>query len=91
MSAEDWAALKEDGKARKQERERFNRELVECLAGDLDYDFEIEMISPFQMRLTMKGKKLDYFPQSGRATWVGSGKWFLIGDIEKFLNQNAKC
>jgi hypothetical protein len=31
------------------------------------------------------GKRLDYFPKSGRATWVSSNKWFTIPDIEQFI------
>lgn len=66
-----------------------NIKIVEYIAGDLD--FEIEFIQPWHLRLSHpSGKKLDYFPKSGRATWVGSNKWFEIEDIEKYLYDHFK-
>lgn len=54
-----------------------HKECVESLAGV--YDFDIEYIQPWHLRLSLpSGKKLDYFPKSGRATWVSIGKWFTI-------------
>jgi hypothetical protein len=61
---------------------------VEYIAGDLD--LELEYIQPWHLRLSGGGKRLDYFPKSGRATWVSSGKWFEIEDVEKFLYENFK-
>lgn len=59
---------------------------IEYIAGDLE--FEIEFIQPWHLRLSHpNGRRLDYFPKSGRATWVSSGKWFTITDIEKFIYQ----
>lgn len=73
-------------KSQKRQHAKDNQELVECLAGD--YGFDIEMITDFQMRLSLSAGRLDYFPGSGKATWVGSGKWFSIPDIEQFLLKN---
>jgi hypothetical protein len=63
--------------------------MIEYIAGDLDLD--IEYIQPWHLRLSREtGRRLDYFPKSGRATWVSSGKWFTIEDVEKFLYENFK-
>lgn len=63
--------------------------MIEYIAGDLD--LEIEYIQPWHLRISpAKGRSLDYFPKSGRATWVSSGKWFTIEDVEKFLYENFK-
>lgn len=51
----------------------------------VEYDYEVEEIQPWHLRLSIPGEKLDYFPKSGRATWVSSGKWFEIEDIEQFI------
>lgn len=58
------------------------------LAGALD--FECNIIQPYQLRLTKDEKVLDYFPQRGKATWVGTNKWFKIDNIENFLETNFK-
>jgi hypothetical protein len=69
--------------------EQENIAIVEYIAGDLE--FEVKYIQPWHLRLTpAKGRSLDYFPKSGRATWVSSGKWFEIEDIEKFIYDNWK-
>lgn len=72
----------------RQQRGKSNRECVESMAGIID--FEVVRIQDFHLRLTnpVDNKKLDYFPQSGKATWTGSGKWFVIDDIEAFINKN---
>jgi hypothetical protein len=62
--------------------------MIEYIAGDLDLD--IEYIQPWHLRLSGGGKRLDYFPKSGRATWVSSGRWFTIEDVEKFLYEQFK-
>jgi hypothetical protein len=63
--------------------------MIEYIAGDLDLD--IEFIQPWHLRIGREtGRRLDYFPKSGRATWVGGNKWFTIQDIEQFLYQNFK-
>lgn len=62
---------------------------VEYIAGDLE--LEIEYIQPWHLRISRTGNRtLDYFPKSGRATWVSSGEWFTIEDIEKFLYEHFK-
>lgn len=63
--------------------------MIEYIAGDLE--LVIEFIQPWHLRISRpEGRRLDYFPRSGRATWVGSGKWFEIEDMEKFLYENFK-
>jgi hypothetical protein len=62
--------------------------MIEYIAGDID--LELEYIQPWHLRLSGGGKRLDYFPKSGRATWVSSGRWFKIEDVEKFLYENFK-
>jgi len=48
-------------------------------------------VQPWHLRISHKdGRRLDYFPKSGRATWVSSGRWFRIEDIEKYLNEKFK-
>jgi hypothetical protein len=67
-----------------------NTEIVEFLAGELDY--KVDRIQPYHLRLThpVTGKKLDYFPQTGKATWVSSNKFFSIEDIEQWIYKNFK-
>jgi hypothetical protein len=62
---------------------------IEYIAGDLE--LEITYIQPWHLRISRTGNRtLDYFPKSGRATWLSSGKWFKITDVEKFLYDNFK-
>jgi hypothetical protein len=72
----------------KQQRGKNNRECVESMAGVIY--FEVIRIQDFHLRLTnpIDKRKLDYFPQSGKASWTGSGKWFTIENIEEFINKN---
>jgi hypothetical protein len=72
----------------KQRRGNNNRECVESMAGVID--FEVTRIQEWHLRLSnpVDNRKLDYFPQSGKASWTGSSKWFVIDDIEDFLNKN---
>lgn len=64
----------------------WNKEVLEYLSAE--HEFEIEYIQWYHIRLTHPdGRRLDYFPKSGRATWVSSGKWFTIPDIEKFIQK----
>jgi hypothetical protein len=72
----------------KQQRLKSNRECVESMAGIID--FVVVRIQDFHLRLTnpVDNRKLDYFPQSGKASWTGTGKWFTIDNIEDFLNNN---
>jgi hypothetical protein len=64
--------------------QRHRREVVEFAAGE--FDFKVERIQEWHLRLTnRKGKQLDYFPKSKKATWTGSNKWFHIDDIETFI------
>ena len=62
-------------------------ELIHLLA--VERGIEVKFIQPYHIRLTGRdNKRLDYFPNSTRATWVSSQKWFSIDDIEKFLMEN---
>ena len=65
--------------------QKWNTEVVYGMCSE--HDTDVEEIQPHHLRLTMNGKRLDYFPKSGRATWVGSQKWFTIDDIEQFLTE----
>jgi hypothetical protein len=57
------------------------------LAGE--YGFEVKVIASYHLRLSHpSGKPLDYFPQTGRATWLGTNRWFKIKDIEMFIMDN---
>lgn len=69
----------------------YNKQVVEFLSTELDY--QLEYIQPYHIRLTHPDRRrLDYFPKSGRATWVGSQVWFEIKDIEQYLYQNfSRC
>lgn len=51
----------------------------------------LEYIQPWHLRLSHPdGRRLDYFPKSGRATWVSSGRWFVIEDVEQYLLKEFK-
>jgi hypothetical protein len=63
------------------------KQCVEWFAGE--YDYTIECIQPWHLRLSHpSGKRLDYFPKSGRATRVSSNKYFTIPDIEQFITES---
>jgi hypothetical protein len=65
---------------------RYRREVVEFSAGE--FDFKVMRIQDWHLRLTNhKGKQLDYFPKSGKATWVGTNQWIYIADIETFIQK----
>lgn len=64
--------------------QKYRREVVEFAAGE--FDFKAERIQDWHLRLTNRfGIRLDYFPKTGKATWTGSNKWFVIEDIESFI------
>lgn len=88
MSSEDWESMKEYAKETKKERRRTNREKADELTIELE--LEVRLIDEHHLRIDLAENKLDYFPQSGKATWVGSGKWFRIIDIEKFIREQVK-
>lgn len=88
MEAEDWQALREADRQEKLAKQKFNTELCLFIAGECGY--EVEMIADYQIRLTIRGLKLDYFPQSGKAVWLKKGKYFKIDDIEMFLERELK-
>jgi len=90
MDAEDFKEMRQEKAARRQKHQKSNTELVLLYQGDLEYDFEVQTIAEYHLRLFKDKKKLDYFPQRGRATWVGSNKYFTIPDIEKFIMAHFK-
>lgn len=65
---------------------KWNNEVVDGLSAM--YDFKVIRIEHYHLRLTNQhGKQLDYFPKSGKATWVGSNRWMHIPDIEIFIEK----
>lgn len=84
--------IKEERGERKRKRKLSNTEIVMGLQGDINYDFEVDTIAPYQLRIIsgIDGKKLDFFPTSNKGSWVGSNKFFIIPDIEKFIMDNYK-
>lgn len=66
---------------------QYNHTVVEHLVAELD--IKIQWVAPYHARLTHDdGRRLDYFPKSGKATWVSSQEWFQIPDIEQFILKN---
>lgn len=94
MSSIDWQEWKEASKKRKLSRQKYNTEVVEFLAADLE--FPVEKIQEYHLRLTHEALgRLDYFPQTGRACWLPNkkrpkAKWFQISDIEQFILKTFK-
>lgn len=88
---DDFRAMREERNERKRKRKKSNTELVMTYQGDIDYDFEVEVVAPYQLRLTGNdGRKFDYFPTSGKGTWVGSNDFFKVPDIERFIAEHYK-
>lgn len=85
MDAEDYQQLREADRVERLAKQKFNTELCQFIAEECGY--EVEMIADHHIRLTIKGLKLDYFPQSGKAKWLDKKKWFRIDDIETFLER----
>lgn len=77
--------MREARKKRKLDRQVSKTELVNLLAGE--FDFKVEIIAPYQLRLFLLNGTIDYFPQSGKATILGSGEYFKIPDIEKYISE----
>lgn len=88
MSSEDWDEYRQSGKMVKRLRQQENRDKVDELTAELD--LEVELIQETHLRITLDDKKLDYFPQSGKATWLKSGRFFRIEDIESFIREEIK-
>lgn len=87
-----FKSMREEGGRRRRKRCGSNTDLVLGYQGDINYDFEVQVIAPYQLRITTPdGKRLDYYPTSNKATWVGSNSWFKIPDIEQFIMQNFKA
>jgi hypothetical protein len=64
--------------------------VVEFAAGE--FGFHIEYIAEYQLRLhhPIRMKRLDYYPKSRKATWVGTNQYFMIPDIEIYLEKHFK-
>jgi hypothetical protein len=88
MSTEDFEFMRKERTRRKAEKRAFNTEYVRLLTGIME--MEVDEITPYQLRITADKRRLDYFPTSGKGTWVGSGKYFKISNIESFLKKNFK-
>lgn len=72
----------------KEQRRNWNTEIVAGLSAM--YDFNFLPFTVYHLRINIHGKKLDYYPQSGKACWTGTNSWFVIPDIEKFLDDRFK-
>lgn len=85
--------MNDEKRERERKRKKSNTELLLFYqSNDVEYDFEVEIIAPYHLRITTaEGKRLDYFPTSNKATWVGSQEWFKIPNIELFIMQNLKA
>lgn len=78
--------LREEEKQRKLSRFEKNTQAISGML--ILFEIECYQIQEHHLRLHMpKGRQLDYFPKSGKATWLKSGKWFFIHDIEKFIRK----
>lgn len=81
---DSWHQLRDESQKYRQKKQSDNTDIVMHLAGE--YGFEVKVIQEYQLRLSHpSGKPLDYFPQRGKATWLGSNRWFKIKDIEAFI------
>lgn len=85
MNSEDYKAIREDARLRKSITLKTNREKVDEMIAQ--YDLEVYVLDEHHLRIELRAKKLDYFPQSGKATWLGSGKFFRIADIIEFIKK----
>jgi len=67
-------------------------ERTELVQHYADYwELSLVYVQPWHLRLShTDGRRLDYFPKSGRATWVSTNRWFRIEDIEQFLLEHFK-
>lgn len=87
--SETYAVMREQRKAHNEEVIKFERELVEHLAAWHDFDFIL--IQPWHFRMVLrKNKTVDYFPTKKKASVVGSGEWFKIKDIERYIENHFK-
>jgi hypothetical protein len=67
----------------------WRREIVHFKAGE--FDFNVDEIQPWHLRIWLnKMRSLDYFPKTGKATYTGTNQFFIIPDIEAWLNKTFK-
>lgn len=86
QDAEMWREFNELKKIEATIRLKDRTELVEFLAGW--FGFKVVKIQEYHLRLFLPDGQLEYFPQTGRASKFN--KWFMITDIEKFINKRFK-
>jgi len=67
----------------KTQRLKDNSEIMYLTCGELGYD--VFALTEYQYRIQIGDRRLDYFPQSGKGTWVGTNIFTQIGEIDKFL------
>ena len=91
MDADDFKEMRQERFERRQKHQKSNTEIVMGYQGDVNYDFDVQIIAEYHLRLFNDEKKLDYFPQRGKATWVGTNKYFTIPDIEQFIMKHFKA
>lgn len=51
------------------------------------FEIEARVIQPWHIRLPLPKGTLDFYTPSGKATWLGTNKWFYIKNIEKFIRE----
>lgn len=77
--------------ARKLKRQQLATELIQVYQGDINYEFELEILAPYHLRLIGEERTLDYWPQSCKGNWVGTNEYFRISDIENFIMNSFKA
>lgn len=84
-----YQSMREDTKAAKKERTAKNMAILNEMI--ILFSIECKTVQDHHLRLHLPKKVLDYFPQSGRATWLGTNKWFNIPDkgLEKFIREQS--
>jgi hypothetical protein len=84
---DSWRDLREESQQHRRKKQKDNTEVVMHIAGE--YVFSVKVLSDHHLRLSHPGgRPLDYFPQRGKATWLGTNRWFTIKDIEAFIMDN---
>lgn len=81
----EWEEFRKASKELKKSRQNKASELIFKLSCELE--FEVITIAPHHLRLFLAVDTVDIFPQSKRATIVGSGKWFRIENIEQYIKK----
>jgi hypothetical protein len=90
MDSEDYKEMREQQRQRKLKRQDLATELIQVLQGDINLEFELNIIDAHHLRLVGEERTLDYYPQSCKGNWVGTSEYFRISDIENFIMNNFK-